>query len=482
MTLNRKSLRSSRSTFDRNVLAVLLGLSAVIVVLIMLGDRVGTRVVSFEPIGEARSTDPLVMQFSELMDHDSVVQRLHIDPPIQGDFIWSGLRLVFRPMRPLRTGATYTVSVGKGAASLNDRPVLVDYAYSFTVRPPRLAYLTPIDGSAPTNIWISESNDPATAQQLTFSSMSVNSFDVSPDGRKIAFSENAANNASNIWLLDLDGTGVQQLTDCSDSICTQPIWRPDGAVIAYTRSYVNKDLGSSTIGNTSVRGGLPRVWLLDLSSRPYVTRPLLDDSQILGQAINWSLDGNRVAYFNGDTGDSSVYDFLEDRVISIDNPYSLAGILSPDGRQIVFPKFVQAGTGQSLALHLHIEDLATGQAVDLGSMENAALADTNPVWRPDGQQIVFARRDTANQELKGSQIYVYNLVDGSTQPLVIDPEWTSSAFVWDPSGEQLLIQRFKTVSSDNPAGSSLPEIWSVNLNTKVLTALAVQAVSPRWLP
>lgn len=471
----------SLSRFDRKVTLVLASLVVITVIVVLLGDRVGTQVVSFYPNGKARSSDSIVLAFNEMMDQESVMQRLRMEPPIEGEYIWSGMRLMFQPKYPLMTGTEYTVSLAKGAKSTGEREVLADYRYRFTVRFPRVAYLSPVDGSAPANIWITDPDDLSRTEQITAIETGVNSYDVSPDGRKIAFSaQGTTGKGVDIWVLDLENKKIQQVTDCPDSACTLPIWRPDGQLIAYTRSYINSNLTGKTVTGESLRGGLPRVWVVDLTADPYVTRQLVEDSQVLGEAINWSSDGNRLNFFDIDKGTSFVYDFKEQRTITIENPYGQPAALSPDGKQIVYPQFVQPDPSKPLTLHLQLRDLESQAVRDVSGGEQNSQGDSNPAWQPNGEGLVFVRRDTARNANQASQIYLLKMSDSSLQTLVADPERTSSGFVWDSTGQQFLMQRFTVPTDASQVG--LPEIWSYAIKDGALTQLVSNAVEPHWIP
>lgn len=57
----------------------------------------------------------------------------------------------------------------------------------------------------------------------------------SPDGRRIAFVAHAANGSSDIWIVDIDGTGAHAITSSSPEaplIHSYPAWSPDGTTIA----------------------------------------------------------------------------------------------------------------------------------------------------------------------------------------------------------------------------------------------------------
>jgi len=67
----------------------------------------------------------------------------------------------------------------------------------------------------------------------------------SPDGKRVAFSNTRTGN-SEIWVINVDGTGLRQLTTSAASD-TAPCWSPTGQEIAFT----------------SDRGGTPQIWVMD---------------------------------------------------------------------------------------------------------------------------------------------------------------------------------------------------------------------------
>ena len=73
---------------------------------------------------------------------------------------------------------------------------------------------------------------------------------VSPDGRYIAFTSTRSG-SQNIWMMDIDGGNLKQLTNSADA--TWPQWSPDNAWIVY------KDYGGGkrTLWKISVNGGAP---------------------------------------------------------------------------------------------------------------------------------------------------------------------------------------------------------------------------------
>ncbi len=227
--------------FDKIVALIVVGLLAAIGGTILLGDHVGAQVESVSPTGTAASTSRILLRFGETMDWDSVIAHLNIEPPIQGDFHSTDRSLRFSPAANLTPGTHYDVTLQAGALSASGRQILADTQFSFDIRAPRVIYLSPAD-SVPQNIWIADPAHPEDAEQVTFSPAGILNFDVSPDGSRIALAERGSEGTSNIKLLDLATGSLEQITDCTDSDCNTPVWRPDGSIIAYNRVDLNSDL------------------------------------------------------------------------------------------------------------------------------------------------------------------------------------------------------------------------------------------------
>lgn len=480
--------------FDRTVGIVILLLVAAVGLTIVLGDRVGVTLQRVGPLGTARSTSSIIIQFSENMNRESVPERLQVVqiPPeksgqsltdadvlatVNGSVSWNGAIMTFRPDAALQPGATYQVMLQPGATSDTGRAVISEYRYNFTVRRPRVAYLAPASSANPFNIWIADPADLSTAQQLTFSPSGIYDFSVSPDGSKIAFSEkNTSSGTMDIKMFDLDTNTIEQLTNCADAECKSPVWRPDGQVIAYERIDFNSDISQTT----SVGSSPTRIWLIDLSSRPATTRPLFSDSQILGYGVEWSADGQRVSMFDYGSQGILVHDFRDDSTVIIPSKYGNPGELSPDGMRVVYPEILlEEAQARS---YLQLVDLTTNQTRIL-SDQDARVDDDTSAWSPDGSFLVIGRRNLDDASTRGKQLYRMNPADGSTEPLLVDPLYYHGFFSFDPTGTQLVIQRFPdAVAMNDPTNPGLPQVWVYDLNTQTALKIADDALLPRWVP
>ncbi len=453
---------------DRAVAMVIVVLLALIGGTILLGDHVGVQVVSVAPVGKAHSTSPIVIHFKEAMDHDSAAAHFQTDPKLDGTFSWNGAALTFRPTAALKPGAAYTVILAAGAASASGRAVLSALSYSFTVEPERVAYLAPADGAIQ-NIWLVDPADPDHAKQITNSSDGIFNFSVSPNGTQIAYAENhRALGTADLKLLNLE-TGVEtQLTRCGSAVCTSPIWRPDGQVIAYERAEIDPILGTTAT----------RIWLIDFSTSPTTTRQLFTDSQILGYGAQWSADGSRIALMDSSTSSILVYDFNTDQTFTVDSHLGTSGALSPDGTRLLYPEMTtQDGESRTV---LRSAALSAGDSV-LVSDPDSTTNDQAGKWSPDGTEIAIARQDDAVAH--GAQIVLLNLRMNSVQPLTDDPRYSNSSFWWDPTGTQLVVYRFAELGADmKPDPQARPEIWTLDVASRALVKVANDAFMPAWVP
>jgi Tol biopolymer transport system component len=476
LTLDISNRRASRffNRFDRVVLVAITLLVVAIAVTVLLGDRVGVTLERVTPLATAHSTSPITIQFSEAMNRDTVNPRLQIEPELPGAVSWSGTTLIYRPAAAMKPGTTYTVTLDDGAVSETGRPILNEYQFSFEVLRPRVAYLYPAD-AVPQNIWIADPVAPENAQQVTFSPSGVYDFAVSPDGTKIAFSEtNPVTQTSDLKLLDLETGGLTQLTNCTDASCTTPTWRPDGNLIAYERVEFNTgmDVGSSP----------SRIWLLDTTTVPATTRPLFQDTQILGFNAQWSADGQRIALVESASASILVYNFDDDSVVAVPSRAGTSGALSPDGQLLAYPEISTPEEGQAFRSFLRVVGLSTGTQIDLSTPDDP-FEESRAVWHPDGQRLAAARRYTDERFTRGYQIFLVDPDNGDSEQLTEDPRYANQFFWFDPTGDQLVIQRFPELDENNqPNNLGRPEIWTLDITTKEMVKVATNGYLPRWVP
>ncbi len=472
MTALRSKL--SISPFDRTVWIVIALAIGLIVGTVALGDRVGVTVERVSPLGEARSTSGIGVTFSETMNRDSVTGRFTVTPEIAGDYAWSGSTLTFVPDHALPPGESYTVEIGRGAQSESGRELLSTIQFTFTVRTPRVAYLSPAD-NVPQNIWAVDPANPDQAAQLTFSPTGIYDYAVSPDGSQIAFSERSTDGTSDIKLIDLDTGALRQLTNCPDSSCTTPVWRPDGQVIAYERVDFNTSL---QVGRSPTR-----IWLIDMTTASAPTRPLFEESQLLSYNAQWSADGNRIAVFDSSSVAILVYDFTTGEITAVPSRSGTSGALSPDGTRLIFPDIPPIEEGQNVSQYLRLVDLVS-QELSYISMPDDPIEDDQARWSPDGEWLAITRRYTDDRYTRGYQLYLLDPDSpADVTPLTGDPSYADGVYYWDATGTQIVIQRLRLLDENGqPDNLARPEIWTLDVASGALTQVAVNAYLPRWVP
>ncbi|MBK8020221.1 MAG: PD40 domain-containing protein [Chloroflexi bacterium] len=462
----------SFTRFDRVVLLTAAALVAAILLTALLGDRIGVELNRVAPLGEGHSTSPILITFSEPMDRPTVEARLRTEPATDGQFSWSGQTITFTPRSAFLPGSDITVVLERGARAESGREVLSEYRFNFTIAALRVAYMFPADG-VPQNVWMVDPQSPETPQQITHSPSGLFDFSISPDGTRVAFSEaNTLENTYDIKLIDLTTGELRQLTNCVDASCTNPVWNPNGKQIAYER--VEYNTGMESVGQSPTR-----IWLIDLETSPASTRPLLNESQILGYSPQWSADGKRIAFYDRSSVATLVYDMTDGRIIAVPNSSGAPGALSPDGLRLAYAELVVLEGGGSRST-LHLVDLESGSDRLLTSGEEQ-VSDQRAQWRPDGKVLAVARQ---NPDLfRATQIVFIDVETGETTPFTDDPRYANAFFWYDPTGTQLVVQRFPELGEDmQPDPLARPEIWVFDIATASGEKIAQNGFLPRWIP
>lgn len=343
-----------------------------------------------------------------------------------------------------------------------------------------VAYLYPLD--APTqNIWLAPLDNPAEARALTESRMGIYDFNTSADGRYIAYSERSEDTRLlDIYLIDLQTGTQRQLTNCGaeSTECYTPVFHPDGRMIAFQRQSFSREAGGGA--------GVPRIWLLDILSGE--TRPLSDDSQMIGHSPQWARSGSAIAYYNPDLGNPSVmvYTFAQQDgsnpgLYAVPSRHGSVGTLSPNGRRLVYPDIVdRAGT---FFTYLKIVDLDQEPPTFQNFTDpNAPTDDIAAQWHPDGQTVTIERRYLDERYTRGFQLYEMALDTDEITPLLVDEHYSHHYFEWSADGAWLVMQRLRLLNEDGSnAAQSRPEIWVLERASGELRLISEQAWNPRWV-
>jgi Tol biopolymer transport system component len=463
----RTSLLSNH--FDLFVGFIVLILLGILTVVVIRGDQIGIEVKDYLPTTRASSMGAVHIGFEEAIDPASVASRITLAPPVSGQISVSDKQVIFQPDAVLTPGQIYTVIVHPGITTISGRRLQKDFQWQFDVRAPRVAYLGPVDQMSQ-NLYLVNTTRPDSPLQLTRRTNGILSYDVSPDGSKIVFSQMLEDGSGSVGLFLWDSSNGEATLwlDCKNATCNNPSWRPDGSAIAY--EYANLNLG------TGMPPGTSRIWVLDFASN--TAGPLFGDTQTLGYWPTWSLDGTMLGAYDVDIPGIIIHDFARNRDIVIPTDQGEIGKFSPDGKWLFFPKIVNLDE-TNFVTHLVLADLTADPPVlhDL-IPDNSPVNDVNAVWQPDSKGLIVLRRPSSSQKGKqGSQIYRFDLESGEKVSLLDDNRYVRTELTLDPTGQQLAFMSLAIGTQD-----AYPEVWVYDLNSHTQMKVADKANSPRWMP
>ncbi len=458
--------RAAENRSDWIMAIVILLLTGIIGVVVARGDQIGIGVEGFSPARIGSSRAMISVTFDAPLASTINEGELTISPPLPGTLMVKDNGLRFQPSGAFQVGATYTITVRAGLASLNGRVLKHDLHWTFMIEAPRVVYLGPAD-SPVQDLWLVDPAKPETPKQLTDSKGGILDFDVSQDGGQIVYSELTTRGATNLMVYDVAASASHVLYACPDASCDQAVWRPDSSSIAFSRADLNIGLGSGP--------GAPRVWLLDPATG--AIKPLFADRGRLGYAPRWSPDGRRLAVFDASIGGIAIYDFETGKDAPILSDNGAIGNFSPDGRWFWIPKITQVGENQYVT-HLVLVDLAH-DPVDQRNLipDTARDDDTEAAWTPDSTALIVSRRAADQPAEGGAQFYRVAVASGIAETLLVDPAYVHGDASYDATGKNLVFQRFPLTGDD-----TRPQIWMYDLTHKVATHLASNGTFPRWLP
>jgi Tol biopolymer transport system component len=335
----------------------------------------------------------------------------------------------------------------------------------------------------------------------------------SPDGTKIAYDSDRAEDGSNapstlgpseIWVVDVDGSHATMLTHVSDGtghyFITEPNWSPNGLRLAIT-SVCCLDLYSNVAVMNADGSNL--TVLTSFSGQPLAGT----------SGGSWSPDGSKLLFdapgVSPPTGSSStprnVWVINADgsnmfplTALTATGTDSSSGAWSRDGSKIAFvSKRVLDGTNAANAngtSNIWVMNSDGSGAKPLTNLTAAGADTAAPAWSPDGSKIAFQSSraldgtDVANVNMTVN-LWVVNVDGTGARPLTNLTAAGASSYLpdWLPGGSKLVFESTRAIGSADSANAA-SNIWVVDAGGSGATPLTRNTAKgadnhqPKWRP
>src|SRR5215211_4295762 len=272
----------------------------------------------------------------------------------------------------------------------------------------------------------------------------------SPDGERIAYVVRESNGASDIWVINADGSGAYALTSGPGS-SWGPTWSPDGSRLAYAHSTPRQ---ADQIWIVGADGSNPRAFT-------YCDPP----ECVQDGSPAWSPDGSRIAFVRvsgaGAIIPVSVFIWPVEKsgpkpeAIELDSATWASDLAwSPGASTLAFTRSKSAGASSGLWQ-------MDADGSDLGPLGDRPSA-RSPSWSPDGREIAF----TASVGPERETIYVMS-ADGTGVREISGLPKDAVSPSWQP------------IQVENTAGPSIPPQPTPSATMSLPAAVGVRVTITR---
>ncbi|NIM94575.1 MAG: hypothetical protein GTO18_12820 [Anaerolineales bacterium] len=461
------------------------GAIAVLGLLLVLAFVGAPRVMDVRPPSGSTFVPPsaaLRVSFNRPMDRISVESRWSTSPESPGTFQWEGNSLTFHPSSPWPTGETVTLRLAAGSRSVYFLPIWKNHEWTFSIGIPRVLYLSTEGAEDDLHIHNVETGE---SIRITETDFGVFDYSVSMDGTLVVYSALRADDGSDLRSYDLVSKEDRMVYSCPKGWrCQAPQVSSDHNVLAFERIEFKGGAGGQSVP------GNPQVWFVEMDGGT-LAQPL-SASGHMTSIPTWSSTG-LLAFNNGSLNLIQILEFTnteEPTVLhSLPSDIGEVGAWSPDGAFLLYSDLVfldqpyesneEPGDAfPQFFSHIFRFSMSSGLIEDLSGSEHGLVEDVFPVYSPDGQWILFARKFLEDDRWTPSrQLWLMRSDGTEARQITNEPDYNHHAISWSPESRRLTFMRTSQLDLTEP-----PEIWLYDLDTDTSEYLLTGGYYPQWIP
>ena len=245
--------------------------------------------------------------------------------------------------------------------------------------------------------------DGSNVEQLTIKPSNDIDPAISHDGTKIAFISDRDGN-HDLYIMDYDGSGIQKVVG-TPGFTSRPMWSPNDVKLIFA----NRQNGDYEVHITN----------LNESGMEQLTDNKVDDYY-----PDWSPDGNTIAFNSDRDGDIEVYTMKTDgtgiKQVTDNDASDFIPSWSPDGSKLSFASD-RDGDYEIYTI--------SSDGTDLLKVTDNSAFEIKAAWSPDGSKLVFESLMDGNER----NIFLKNADGtGSAENLTNNPSLFEGSAYWSP--------------------------------------------------
>jgi len=269
------------------------------------------------------------------------------------------------------------------------------------------------------------------------------------NGDQIVYAVQTTSGSSDLYVMNADGSGAQQLTHNGAS--SSPVWSPGHRQIAYR--FKQNDVADIYVMNANGSGA----------------QQVTHDNGTNNDYPTWSPDSQQIAFVSNESGKSDIWTVnvgggTAHQLTTSPNADAQSPAWSPDGRQIAYSTNSTHPIG-NYEIYLMNADGTHAQRLTTSDGDS-----DSPAWSPDGQQIAYVSTQNG-----GSSILTIVVTGGQPSQVYEIPDGFIGTLSWSPDGKSLAF-----MVTDNKKAHSVRTVAISGAKTMQLTDANVQAGWPSW--